>query len=145
MPNKFCETLILKNQIDEVSRLSSFQKSFFEQLNLDKSQARQLRLAVEEAVVNVIEYAYPAGTEGYIEVCMMSDGQCLKVIITDSGMPFDPTAHEQVDTALTAEDRQIGGLGIHLIRELMDDIHYEHIDGHNTLTLIKELKILHSL
>ena len=139
MPNKFCETLILKNQIDEVSRLSSFQKSFFEQLNLDKSQARQLRLAVEEAVVNVIEYAYPAGTEGNIEVCMMSDGQYLKVIITDSGMPFDPTAHEQVDTALTAEDRQIGGLGIHLIRELMDDIHYEHIDGHNTLTLIKKL------
>jgi anti-sigma regulatory factor (Ser/Thr protein kinase) len=55
-------------------------------------------------------------------------------------VPFDPTAKEKVDTSLPAEDRQIGGLGILLVRELMDSINYERTDGKNVLTLIKRLK-----
>jgi anti-sigma regulatory factor (Ser/Thr protein kinase) len=108
-------------------------------MNLDTSLAHQLRLAVEEAVVNVMDYAYPAGTEGRIEVSMMSDGQSIKIIIIDSGVPFDPTKKEKADTTLSAEDRQIGGLGIFLVRELMDVINYERTDGKNILTLIKKI------
>ena len=133
------ETLVLKNDIHEVTRLSSFQKSVYAKMNIDTSLARQLRLAVEEAVVNVIDYAYPAGTEGSIEVRVMSDSQTLKIMIADSGVPFDPTAKEKTDTTLSAEDRQIGGLGILLVRELMDTINYEREDGKNILTLIKKL------
>ncbi len=133
------ETIILKNNVREVSELSNFQKSVFEKMNLDKSLARQLRLAIEEAVVNVIEYAYSPDTEGSIEIRIMSDGNRLKVMIIDFGIPFDPTAKEKIDTSLAAEDRQIGGLGIHLVRELMDSINYERIDGKNILTLIKQI------
>ncbi len=143
MPKQFknvlSETLTLKNDIREVSKLSSFQKSIFEKMNLETSLSRQLRLAIEEAVVNVIEYAYPLGSEGNVEIRMMSDGQQLKVMIIDSGVPFDPTEQESIDTTLGAEDRQIGGLGIHLVRELMDTINYERIDGQNILTLIKKI------
>lgn len=134
------ETLLIKNDVHEVTKFSMFMKSVMEKLNIEKSLARQLRLAVEEAVVNVIDYAYPAGQEGDIEVRILSDGETLKTIIIDSGVAFDPTAKEKADTSLSAEDRQIGGLGILLVRELMDSINYERTDGLNILTLIKKLK-----
>ena len=98
-----------------------------------------MQLAVEEAVVNVIDYAYPVGKEGSIEVRMMSDGQILKIMIIDSGVAFDPTAKEKADTTLSAEERQIGGLGILLVRELMDSINYERDHGKNFLTLLKKI------
>ena len=133
------ETLTLTNDVREVAKLSSFQKSFYEKMNLETSLARQLRLAVEEAVVNVIEYAYPAGMEGSVEVTMMSDSHRLKVVINDSGVPFDPTAEKKADITLSAEERRVGGLGIHLVRELMDSINYERVNGHNILTLRKQI------
>ena len=134
------KTLLIKNDVHEVSKFSAFIKAVMEQLNIEKALARQFRLAVEEAVVNVIDYAYPAGQEGDIEVRMMFDGETLKTVIIDSGVAFDPTAKERADTSLSAEDRQIGGLGILLVRELMDSINYERADGQNFLTLIKKLK-----
>jgi sigma-B regulation protein RsbU (phosphoserine phosphatase) len=133
------ETLILKNNVHEVTKLSSFLKSVVAKINIEPSLARKLRLAVEEAVVNVIDYAYPADTEGSIEVRMMWDGKKLKVMIIDSGVPFDPTVMEKTDTTLSAEERQIGGLGIFMVKKSMDDVKYEYLDGHNILTLKKGL------
>ena len=134
------ETLLIKNDVHEVSKFSAFMKSVMEQLNIEKHLAHKLRLAVEEAVVNVVDYAYPAGIEGDIEIRFLSDGETLKTVIIDSGVAFDPTAKEKADTSLSIEDRQIGGLGILLVRELMDSINYERADGQNFLTLIKKLK-----
>jgi len=131
--------LFITNDVHEVPKLNDFQKSFYAKLNLEKSLARRLQLAVEEAVVNVIEYAYPIGTEGPIEIRMISDAHRLKVMILDSGIAFDPTLKERADITPSVEDRQIGGLGIHLYRELMDSIHYERKDGKNILTLIKTI------
>ena len=110
-----------------------------EELHIEPTLAGQLRLAIEEAVVNVIDYAYPLGTEGEIDILVQSDGQILRVIISDRGVAFDPTTKEKADTSLSAEDRQIGGLGILLVRELMDTINYERTDGKNILTLIKKI------
>ncbi len=132
-------TLTLTNDVSQVAKLTDFQKSVYQQMGLDKKLVRQLQLAVEEAVVNVIDYAYPAGTEGSVEVSMTSDGRRLRVVIVDSGVAFDPTEHEKVDTTLSAEERPIGGLGIYLVRELMDTINYERTDGRNVLTLIKNI------
>ena len=106
------ETLVLKNDIHEVKRFSSFIKSAIAKLDIEASLARQLRLAVEEAVVNVIEYAYPMGTDGDITIKMVSDGHILRFQIIDAGVPFDPTKKDKTDTTLSVEDRQIGGLGI---------------------------------
>ena len=134
------ETLVIENNVQEVARFSTFIKSATEKLGIEKSLARQLRLAVEEAVVNVIDYAYPAGKEGDITIKIMSDGHTLRFQIIDAGVLFDPTMKEKADTTLSVEDRQIGGLGILLVRELMDSINYERIEGTNVLTLIKKLK-----
>ena len=133
------ETLTLKNDLHQIKTLSDFVKDMTGRLNLEPKLAGNIRLAVEEAVVNVMDYAYPVGLEGDITICAKSNGKWLKFIISDEGVPFDPTEALQVDTTLSVEERPIGGLGIHLVRQLMDSINYERIDGTNTLTLRKEL------
>jgi len=134
------ETLVIKNEVQEVKRLSEFLKSVSQQLDVSTSVASQLRLAVEEAVVNVIDYAYPIGTEDDITIRVLSDGKTVRIQIIDKGKAFDPTAMQRADTTLSAEERNIGGLGILLVREQMDSINYERIDGKNVLTLIKKIK-----
>ena len=133
----FLGEFTLKNEVKYVKELNAFVKSICEKLGIEPSMANGIKLAVEEAVVNVIDYAYPIGTSGDIMVRAMTDGHKLKFVIIDSGIVFDPTEAAQADTTLSAEERPVGGLGLLLVRELMDSINYERIDGQNTLTLIK--------
>lgn len=133
------ETLTLSNDIKQVPELNNFVKTVSERLNLEPSLKSQLTLAVEEAVVNVMSYAYPLGTKGDIQVDAQATKQSLKFIITDSGKAFDPTQGINADTTLKAEDRPIGGLGILLVQSLMDTINYERINGKNMLTLKKAI------
>ena len=133
------EGITLKNDVKEVEKLGSFVKQVAESLSLDKSLTGRLRLAVEETVVNVMEYAYPQGTTGDVNIRATSNGRRLKFIISDSGIPFNPTEVTAADTTLSAEERPIGGLGILLVRELMDSINYERINGQNVLTLTKSI------
>ena len=100
----------------------------------------QMNLAIEEAVVNVMKYAYPSGTRGDVTVEAVSDDVRLKFTIIDSGKPFDPTVQADADISLSAKERSIGGLGIHLVRQIMDSINYERIDNLNVLTLRKKVK-----
>ena len=134
------ETLTLPNDVKKVATLSTFVKDVMTRLGIGKPLASKLRLALEEAVVNVMEYAYPAGTKGDVNIRVTSDGEQLRFIITDSGISFDPTEASKADTTLSAEERPVGGLGILLVRELMDSINYERIDGKNVLRMIKKLK-----
>ena len=132
------ETLTLKNDPRQISLLSSFVKDVFGRLDIDPKQSKEIRLGVEEAVVNVIDYAYPAGTEGEITVHVSSDGREMKFVISDAGVPFDPTEIDKADTTLSVDERPVGGLGIHLVRQLMDSINYERMNGKNVLTLKKK-------
>ena len=133
------EAITLRNDVKEVEALGAFVKQVAGQLSLDKSMVGKLRLAVEEAVVNVMEYAYPKGTTGDVNIRATSNGRRLKFIITDAGVSFNPTEVAAADTTLSAEERPVGGLGILLVRELMDSINYERIDGKNVLTLTKSI------
>ena len=86
-----------------------------------------------------MDYAYPEGQQGNVEIEAMTDGQWLTFVIRDSGTPFDPTTKEDADTTLSAEERPIGGLGIFLVRQLMDVIQYQRDGDKNVLTLRKKL------
>ena len=99
----------------------------------------QIKVAVEEAVVNVMKYAYAAGQRGDVTIEAASNDVRLKFTIIDSGKPFDPTVQAAVDTTLSAKDRGIGGLGIHIMRQNMDSINYERVDNLNVLTLRKKI------
>ena len=129
--------LVLQNDISQVPQLNEFVGQFTEQLGLDTLMVEQFQLAVEEAVVNVMEYAYPPGVTSDINVLAFSDGHCVRFVIKDYGVAFDPTLKEKADITLSVEERPIGGLGILLIREIMDSVSYERIDNMNVLTLEK--------
>jgi len=94
---------------------------------------------VEEAVVNVMSYGYPDNKVGLVDIDMESDGKWITITITDSGIPFDPTKKEEVDITLPADQRPIGGLGIYLVRNIMDTVEYQNINNQNILILRKEL------
>lgn len=131
------EQITLVNKESEVPRLGIFIKDFLGPLELDKKEAAGIRLAVEEAVVNVINYAYPVGEEGEVLINADTNGLEVRFTITDSGYPFDPTTVLEPDTTLDAQNRPIGGLGILLSRKLMDSISYSRKDGKNVLFLTK--------
>jgi sigma-B regulation protein RsbU (phosphoserine phosphatase) len=136
--NRMQHSITLTNDIQQVPQLADFVDMVCEEVGMDMAVAIQMNLAMEEAVVNVMSYAYPADTVGDVTIEAVTIADQLQFTITDCGTPFDPTAKEDVDTTLSAEERPIGGLGIHLVRQLMDSITYERIDGKNVLTLRKK-------
>lgn len=133
------DSLTLPNDIQTVPQLNVFIDTFCEQLDVDMDTVASLNLALEEAVVNVMEYAYPKGV-GYVYITVESEGDSILFTLKDKGLPFDPTKKEEVDTTLPAEQRPIGGLGIHLVRRIMDEIVYDYKDGMNILKLKKNIK-----
>lgn len=136
-PLVFRENLTLNNKVSEISKLNAFVQSATASLNMEKGLANRIKLAVEEAVTNIIDYAYPNGTEGNIDITIEADENRIRFIITDSGAEFDPTGVSKADTTLSVDDRPIGGLGVFLVRNLMDSINYEHTDGKNVLRMEK--------
>jgi sigma-B regulation protein RsbU (phosphoserine phosphatase) len=136
---KLQRSITLPNDIEKVPVLAEFVDEVCEIVGFDMSTTMGINLALEEAVVNVMSYAYQSGTTGNVNIEAIANETRLKFIISDWGTPFDPTAEKEVDTTLSAEERPIGGLGIHLVRQIMDSINYERIDGMNVLTLRKKL------
>ncbi len=100
------------------------------------AQLSQIELALEEALVNIISYGYPH-RRGVIEIdCAMQTGSGFKVILRDSGIPYNPLSVKLIEPAVE-DGAPLGGLGIMLIRKIMDEAAYRHEDNCNVLTLIK--------
>ncbi len=100
----------------------------------------QTQLAVEEIFVNISHYAYKDKTGEVNVLCELDKEKNLfTIIFEDTGIPFDPLKRDDPDVTATAEERNIGGLGIFLTKKLMDEVHYENKDGKNILTLIKKI------
>lgn len=136
---RYQRSITLSNDIAEVPQLAEFVDHVCEAMGFDEATSMQMNLAIEEAVVNVMNYAYPEGTKGNVNIEVQANDVRLKFVISDSGKRFDPTTVAAVDTTLSAEERSIGGLGIFLVRQLMDSVNYERIGGFNVLTLRKKL------
>ena len=131
--------LILHNNIQQIPQLAEFIETIAEEKHLDQSMAMGLNLALEEAVTNVILYAYPEGSDGLVDIEAVIREHTLEFIVTDSGKPFDPTAAPEADTSLGVEERPIGGLGIYLVRNIMDGVTYVRSEGKNILTMTKKI------
>ena len=137
MENK--KTLVLTNHLEEIEKLPVLLEQVCSQWKLPASVEASLNLVLEEAVVNVIQYAYPEGVEGTlsIDVEWKEQAGVLQFTLSDAGRPFDPTAVPDADTSLSVEDRPIGGLGIFLIRQMMDCVEYRYYNNHNMLVMQK--------
>lgn len=135
--------LIMKNEMTEVGRMRAFFFSVCREHGIDDETAKTLNLALEEWVANVISYAYPKGMRGHVEVTADVDDDVLTLVIKDHGAAFDPTQYEEVDTDAELDERAIGGLGIHLMRTIMDTVAYQRTsDGYNRLVLTKKLNTI---
>ena len=131
--------LTIKNQEQELARVSEFMESVCEELELDMHQSMKLQLVIEEMMANVIFYAYPEGTSADITLTVESDGQELTFVLSDSGKPFDPTAKEDADTEINPMDREQGGMGILIVKNIMNEVSYQRLGEENRLTMKKTL------
>jgi len=129
---KMRKSIVLPNDTQEVPRLNAFVEDVCQSVGFDPDVTIQIKDAVKEAVVNVMKYAYPPEKSGDVTIEAATNDVRLKFTIIDSGKPFDPTVQ-------VADDQQnIGGQGIHIMRQNMDSINYERMDNLNVLTLRKK-------
>lgn len=137
---KFYRRLTLHNDIRETPKIADFMDDIVGETGIDIGLSSSLNLALEEAVVNVMNYAYPEGKVGNISIEAYAENNNITFVITDNGVPFDPTASDsEPDITAGIEDRSIGGLGIFLVTHLMDVVKYKRDGDTNVLTLTKNL------
>lgn len=133
--------LSLTNDISQVSDLAKWVEDLGTELCLPMPALFQLNLALEEAVVNVINYAYPGETGKPVTITAetlttTNATERIVFILTDEGVPFDPTKVKEPDVTLPAEKRGIGGLGIYLVQQLMEDVTYKRAEHKNILYMV---------
>lgn len=123
----------------EVARLSDVLchiDGLLEEAGCPMKTQMQIDIAVEEIFVNIVHYAYDSDV-GNVTVDVEIAPQLVAITFIDSGIPYDPLSKPDPDTTLSAEKRQIGGLGIFMTKKLMDEVDYEYKDGHNVFTMKK--------
>ena len=130
----------IKNDIQELERVNQFVEEIGEEMGLDMELQMNLNLVMEEMVSNVIFYAYPEGQEADIELTAESDGKELTFVLSDQGREFDPTLKEAADPNVNPIDREIGGMGIFIVKNIMNQVSYQRLEGKNLLTMKKEIK-----
>lgn len=121
-------------RLDALDAINAFVEEFLAREGLPAERAFDLQLVIEELFANQVRHA--RGGRDTLDVGLEHAGGALTLRITDHDVePFDPTAAPDVDTDAPIEDRRAGGLGIHLVRQLADDLHYDHRDGASILTV----------
>ena len=125
--------------LEQVEKITDFVNGELQEDNLPGKLIRQIDIAIDELFANIANYAYEKGKNGSVTVQVETEEAPRAVMISfiDSGVPFDPLSHEEPDVSLGAEERSIGGLGIFLVKKIMDEVNYRFEDGKNILTIKK--------
>jgi len=97
-------------------------------------------LAIEEHLTNILSYGYEPGTTPHVVIRLETDDRWLRVVVEDNGKAHDPLSTPPVDTSAPLEEKPIGGLGVHLIRQFMDELSYARVAGKNVLRMCKRLE-----
>ena len=120
-------TLHIKNELKQLTRLYAFLDQQAGTYELGELQSMQIKLALEEAVTNDIR------------IDMSYENKRLTIVITDTGISFNPLERQEPDLTLSLEERPIGGLGIYLVKQLMTEVSYSRSAGKNILTMAKDI------
>lgn len=132
----------LKNDLSELMRLAQALESFGEENQLTEQEVLDFNLSLDELVTNAISYGFGDGGEHSIRLGLWLDGDWLRAELKDDGKPFNPLEIAPPDLSTDLEERNIGGLGVYFVRELMDEMVYRRHQGHNVLTLAKRRSIV---
>lgn len=135
------QTITLRNELAEIARLAEFVDAFCAPIQPSDQDRLSLHLLLEEAATNVINHGYRDGQPHTFTVSLaFTAEERITAVITDTAPAFDPLARPPVDTSRPLEEREIGGLGVHLLKRLTDYSHYERKDGKNVLTLERVIR-----
>lgn len=131
--------IVLPALLESWEQVRNFLDQNLDQMGCPEKIRMQILVASEEVYVNIARYAYQKEENGMVtvEVGRAEDTGQIIIIFTDNGIRYDPLKREDPDITLSAEDRQIGGLGIYMVKKMMDDVKYRYEDGKNILTISK--------
>ena len=132
--------LTLPARIERLPEVLSFLEQQLEQAGCPMKAQMQISVAAEEIFVNIASYAYAPGSgTATVRMEVPEGAGAVRITFIDSGAAFNPLEREDPDVSLSAEEREIGGLGIYMAKKTMDELRYEYADGQNRLTLIKKI------
>ncbi len=131
--------LRLVNKIGELEKIHDALESLSDEWGLPPQLCMSINLGLEEAFTNIVNYAYRDDAQHIIEIDIVLEGTRIVIEITDDGQPYDPTKADDPDIDLPAADRPVGGLGIFLIRKIMDAVQYKRTGNKNQLILTKTI------
>ena len=129
------DCMTIPASMDDIARLQPFIAYVAAKAGISEREAKRLRLAVEEAVANIMNH----GQATTIKLQAKTDDNQLVLTIHDDGLPFDPTADSSTDFSVPADERPPGGLGIMFLHQMTDGLEYQRSDGHNILKIVKSL------
>lgn len=132
--------LKLSNKISELETIQLCLDELVEKWNVPAALGMTLNLVIEEAFTNVVNYAYDDSDEHCIEIVFEMQDKILSISLIDDGIAYDPTQNATPDLSLSVEERKIGGLGVYLIKTMMDEVEYERKAGKNILLMRKKIE-----
>jgi len=119
--------------------LAQFLHEFWSAAALPPTQSLPFEIALEEVFMNVVTHGTPAGSQGRVEVCLALADNSLTLAVEDDGPPFDPLTLAAPDVNASLDQRQIGGLGVYFVRQLMDAVSYRRVGPRNQLRMTKQV------
>lgn len=126
--------------VESLDAVTDFVDEGLEELDCPMKVIMQINVAVDELFSNIARYAYPDGAgKATVQIDALQDSREAVITFIDQGIPYDPLKKEDPDVTLSANEREVGGLGIFLVKKIMDDMKYEYKDGHNILKIFKKL------
>ena len=132
--------LTVEAKTTNIEAVTDFVNEQLEALDCPMKAQMQIDIAIDELFGNIAHYAYnPEIGKATVRVEVIEDPLAVTITFIDNGIPYDPLAKADPDTTLSAEEREIGGLGIYMVKKSMDDITYEYKDGQNILTIKKKI------
>lgn len=130
--------LTIAATVENIEVVTDFVNQQLEELACPMKALMQINIAIDELFSNIAHYSYnPEIGQATVRVEVMENPLAVSITFIDNGVPFDPLSKEDPDLTLSAEERQIGGLGIYMVKESMDEITYEYKDGQNILSIKK--------
>ena len=132
--------LTIAATVENIEAVTDFVNEQLETLDCPMKAQMQIGIAIDELFGNIAHYAYaPNVGEATVRVELMQEPRSVSITFMDSGVPYDPLSSADPDTSLSAEERAIGGLGVFMVRKIMDEVIYRHENGMNVLTIRKKI------
>jgi sigma-B regulation protein RsbU (phosphoserine phosphatase) len=129
----------LGSRLEEIANVMAALEEFSDSTGLDMGVAQAAELVLDELLTNIISYSFGDAVEHKITVEMSVKANALHIVISDDGICFNPFEQEDPDLESSIDERDVGGLGIHLVKKFMDEYSYQRLKGRNVVTLLKHI------